>query len=59
MNLRSIMAAIGEISTPKRRGEVISVVEQKLYILGKKLGQLEAEHKEAFQLLEFLRKLPS
>ena len=55
MNLRMIMSALQEVSTPQRRGDVLSTAEAKLHALGKKLGNLEAEYKELDELVQFLK----
>ena len=59
MNFRQILSALGEISTPKRRGEVLTIVENKMDSLRAKLARLEAEYEQMdnlFKLLEGMDK---
>jgi hypothetical protein len=57
MNLGMIMSALQEVSTPQRRGDVLSTAEAKLYTLGKKLAKLEGEYEQLDTLVKFIKKL--
>lgn len=57
MNLNSILHALKHVSRPQDRAEVLSVAEQKLNRLGKRLNALEEEWKQLDELVQMLKKM--
>ena len=57
MNLRTIMSALKEVSTPQKKKQVLVAAEQKLHLLGRKLSFMEEEYKQLDELVKMLKRM--